>query len=68
MRAFVIGAVALACLAEPAMADPNTLTAAEQAAGWKLLFDGKSMDAWRGYQKPASDWKVVEETLARRPR
>ncbi|HEY0651461.1 DUF1080 domain-containing protein [Phenylobacterium sp.] len=50
------------------MADPNTLTAAEQAAGWKLLFDGKSMDAWRGYQKPASDWKVVEETLAPDPK
>jgi hypothetical protein len=25
----------------------NTLTAAEKAAGWKLLFDGKTLDAWR---------------------
>jgi hypothetical protein len=28
----------------------NTLTAAEQSAGWRLLFDGKSTDAWRGYK------------------
>jgi len=28
----------------------NTLTAAEKKDGWKLLFDGKSLDAWRGYK------------------
>jgi hypothetical protein len=26
---------------------PNTLTAAEKSAGWKLLFDGKSLDGWK---------------------
>ena len=26
------------------------LTAAEKAAGWKLLFDGKSLAGWRGYK------------------
>jgi hypothetical protein len=25
----------------------NTLTSAEKAAGWKLLFDGKSLDGWK---------------------
>lgn len=25
----------------------NTLTAAEKSAGWKLLFDGKSLDGWK---------------------
>lgn len=25
----------------------NTLTPAEQSAGWKLLFDGKSLDGWK---------------------
>ena len=39
----------------------NTLTAAEQKEGWTLLFDGKSLNGWRGYKKPdASEtrWKV----------
>jgi len=26
----------------------NALTAAEQAAGWKLFFDGKTSSGWRG--------------------
>ncbi|MDO8542264.1 MAG: DUF1080 domain-containing protein [Opitutaceae bacterium] len=28
-------------------AEANTLTAAEKSAGWKLLFDGKSLDGWK---------------------
>ena len=31
---------------------PNTLTAAEKAAGWRLLFDGSTTAGWRGYNKP----------------
>jgi 3-oxoadipate enol-lactonase len=27
---------------------PNTLSAAERAAGWRLLFDGRTFDGWRG--------------------
>jgi hypothetical protein len=48
-------------------ADPNTLTAEEQAAGWKLLFDGKSTTGWRNYKKPAigDGWKVLDGALAR---
>jgi hypothetical protein len=30
-------------------ADDNVLTDAEKAAGWQLLFDGKSLAGWRGY-------------------
>jgi len=44
----------------------NTLTAAEQAAGWKLLFDGKSTDAWRGYRGkefPSAGWAVDGDAL-----
>jgi len=47
-------------------AKPNTLTAAEKKAGWKLLFDGKTTKGWRGYQKttvPAA-WKAEDGTLS----
>jgi len=30
----------------------NHLTAVEKEAGWKLLFDGKSLTGWRSYAKP----------------
>jgi hypothetical protein len=46
---------------------PNTLSDSEKAAGWILLFDGRSTDGWRSYAKPSiSDgWKVVDGTLTR---
>jgi hypothetical protein len=44
---------------------PNTLTAAEQKDGWKLLFDGKTIDKWRGFKMPTmpDNWGVVDGTL-----
>jgi hypothetical protein len=45
---------------------PNTLTPAEQAAGWTLLFDGRTLEGWRGYKKPDANglrWKVEDGTL-----
>lgn len=60
--------VALA-LASPAIAQqpPNTLTAAEREAGWRLLFDGRTVDAWRGYRKDSvpAGWQVVDGALTR---
>lgn len=46
---------------------PNTLTEEEKAAGWELLFDGKTTDKWRGYNHetfPTLGWKVMEGTIA----
>ncbi|MBM4186238.1 MAG: DUF1080 domain-containing protein [Gemmatimonadetes bacterium] len=46
---------------------PNTLTDAERAAGWQLLFDGKTTAGWHGYGKrPFPDgWQVVDGALSR---
>ncbi|OQY96335.1 MAG: hypothetical protein B6D37_02255 [Sphingobacteriales bacterium UTBCD1] len=42
----------------------NTLTKAEKKAGWKLLFDGKTLNGWRMYQnKPADSWSVKDGNL-----
>jgi len=45
---------------------PNTLTDSEQAEGWKLLFDGESVEGWRSYGKdafPSKGWVVEDGTL-----
>lgn len=44
----------------------NTLTAEDREAGWRLLFDGTSSDAWRGYRReefPDKGWRVVNGML-----
>lgn len=50
--------------AEPA---PNTLTDEEKAAGWKLLFDGKSTAGWKNYKKSdvGPGWQIVDGALTR---
>lgn len=44
----------------------NTLTAAEKAKGWQLLFDGKSIDQWRGFRKESvpTAWTVEDGAIA----
>lgn len=47
-----------------AAAAENQLTREESAAGWQLLFDGKSFTGWRGYADAAiAGWEVREGTL-----
>jgi Domain of Unknown Function (DUF1080) len=45
----------------------NALTPAEQAAGWRLLFDGKTGAGWRGFRQDSlpAGWKVVDGALTR---
>ncbi len=51
---------------DAAMTDTvNTLTDAEKAEGWMLLFDGASLDAWRGFQRDTipKGWHAQDGTL-----
>jgi hypothetical protein len=64
----LLPAVALALMAAGARAaEPNTLTDAEKAAGWKLLFDGKSTEGWTNYKKDSVSpgWQVKNGELTR---
>jgi len=41
---------------------PNTLTDDEKKAGWKLLFDGKTLNGWSNFKKDSikPGWKVED--------
>lgn len=61
---------ALLCLflmPRPTQADVplNQLTASEQRGGWKLIFDGRSLDGWRNYRaEDVSDgWQVKDGAI-----
>jgi hypothetical protein len=45
----------------------NRLTAAEAAAGWRLLFDGSSLDGWRTYREDSvgPGWGIENGCIAR---
>lgn len=49
----------------PAPTPNNTLTASEQADGWELLFDGKTLNGWRNYRKETigSGWIVDQGAI-----
>jgi hypothetical protein len=49
----------------PDMPALNELTAAERADGWRLLFDGASLEGWRGYGREdvPEAWTVEDGTL-----
>ena len=55
------GVLASTDLAAQRNSAANELTTAERSAGWTLLFDGHSLNGWRGYKKPDASgtrWKV----------
>jgi hypothetical protein len=45
---WIVTAAVVVFVAATWAAEPNTLTDQERAEGWILLFDGKSLGAWRG--------------------
>jgi hypothetical protein len=48
---------------------PNTLSPTEKQQGWKLLFDGKTLNGWRQYRasKSGKRW-VVEDGCLKNPK
>jgi hypothetical protein len=71
--ALLTAAFAAGCQSSPKSADSapaapahNSLTPGEAAAGWRLLFDGKTTQGWHIYGKPGqpvSGWKVENGEL-----
>lgn len=63
-----IGAVLIAAGLAAAQERPNTLTPKEAAEGWKLLFDGKSLEGWEPhatFAAPATgDWRIEDEAIS----
>jgi hypothetical protein len=59
------GFVLCAALVSSAAAAQPAATA--KPGSWKPLFDGTSLDAWRGYKSPTvpEGWKIVDGTLAK---
>lgn len=56
---FVLAMLALLAAGPVGAADQtapahNKLTPAEESAGWKLLFDGKSLDGWKASESPGT--------------
>ena len=46
---------------------PNTLTAHEEKAGWKLLWDGETTEGWRSAHSkdfPKSGWEIKDGVLS----
>lgn len=74
-RALVVFALIAACggKAPPpedsprAVDRPNTVTAEERAAGWRLLFDGGTTAGWRVFRQTGAPegWRAVDGALVR---
>ena len=62
LRLIVLLASACAAQQEP----HNTLTAAERAAGWRLLFDGRTTAGWNGFRRDSvTGWRAEDGALVR---
>lgn len=66
LSVFALSLLALAPMSQAADAKINTLTKKEKAAGWKLLFDGKTLDGWHNFKTTGvrPGWQVKDGTLA----
>ncbi len=62
--------VVVAALADQEVIKPNRLTSVERAAGWRLLWDGKTAKGWRSVKDekfPTREWEIKGGVLTVRP-
>ena len=59
----------IAAAAAQTQTPANQLTGAEKAAGWRLLFDGKTFDGWRGFHsdKVPAGWVIEDGCIKKVP-
>jgi len=62
---FALAAITLSLGAIRVCGEDNALTPTEKAAGWKLLFDGKSLKGWSNFKKTdiKPGWQVKDGLL-----
>src|SRR5687768_3634408 len=56
--------------AAPSAGRANELTASERAAGWRQLFDGRTLTGWRGLGRdtiPTAHWMVDDGAIRKIP-
>jgi hypothetical protein len=61
MRLSVVALVAATLIA------PRDVIRAQTSGNWRVLFDGKSLDAWRGYKSDAvpTGWRIADGALVK---
>src|SRR5206468_2402479 len=70
LRISIVVVMAMVCIGGRVRLKADTTydaVAAPGADGWRALFDGTSLDAWRGYKsdKVPAGWRIVDRTLAK---
>lgn len=61
---FVLALVVCAMAAAPTAQAPNTLSPAEKASGWRLLFDGTTTAGWHVYGRDRVEgWDIADGAL-----
>jgi len=70
LRLILLAALALCPSGSRGEQAPNTLSEAERRSGWKLLFDGANLDAFRNYRQErlGPGWQARDGALVRAAR